>query len=93
MIYVILKNYGNNEKMKNLQKICKYARKLNHRRGEAILCLRKYNKKRVLLFFNNPKKLSDAPYCIASYEYSTGHAMPDTDIDIEKMYECKNRKQ
>lgn len=78
-----------NKKISNIEKICKHARKINHMRGEALLCLEGKSEEKILLFINRPDRISDLPYCIATETFSTGHATPDSYIEIEKMEECQ----
>ena len=77
--------------MKNVTKICKFARKLKNRRGDVIICLKDMTEEEVLVFFNYPDKVSNAPNCVATTMFSTGHRTPDSFIEIEKMYGCKDR--
>lgn len=75
----------------NIEKICRFARSIKYRRGEAIVCLRITKQEDVLLFFNFPDKVSNAPNCIATTTYNSGHAMPDSRVDIQKMHRCQHR--
>lgn len=75
------------------EKICKFAKKLKVRRGETCLCFKDNTEKEMLVFVNFPDKISNIPSCVAANEFSTGHATPDSYIEIRKMYECGNRKE
>jgi len=77
--------------MKRINKICKFAVEIERKRGDAILCLKNVPEKDILLFINFPDKISSAPNCVATTMFSTGHATPDANTDIDKMDACKDR--
>ncbi len=77
--------------MKKINEICKFALRVERRRGDAILCLKDKPEKDVLFFINFPDKISDVPNCVATTMFSTGHATPDTYTNINKMDTCEDR--
>jgi hypothetical protein len=78
---------------KEIQKICRFARKFKLRRGEAIICLKDMSEKDLLVFVNFPDRIATAPNCVATTAFSTGHATPDCRIEKSKMYDCSRRKE
>lgn len=76
----------------DVSEICRFARMIEYRRGEAAVCLKGLSEKKLLLFLNFPNRLSSAPNCVATTMYSTGHSMPDSYVKIEKIKECDKRE-
>ncbi len=74
-----------------LEKICKFAKKLETRRGNAYLCFKNMAKKEMLVFVNFPDKISNVPNCIATHMFSTGHSTPDFYVKESEMYDCEKR--
>ena len=74
------------------EKICKFAKELKTRRGNACLCFKDATEKETLVFVNFPDKISNIPNCIATRMFSTGHSTPDSYVKESEMYDCPNRK-
>jgi hypothetical protein len=73
---------------KKIEEICEYAVLKDLRRGEAILCKGGFGISPQVFV----PILSGGDVCVATKFYSTGHINPDCHYNLDKMYECKNRK-
>lgn len=91
MLIKFFENLRKEEGMEKINKICKFAVEIKRRRGDAIICTKDKKEEDILFFINFPNLISTALLCVATTTFSTGHATPDAETDIDKMYTCKDR--
>lgn len=78
---------------KDINRVCKFAQKFERRRGDIALCFKDKSENEMLVFVNFPDRISNIPDCVATKTFSTGHATPDSCIEIDEMYKCPFRKE